>query len=138
LVACPSPPEMAPGCLPYSSLVRILSFILHSPWLARWGICAMVWRIVVCVEKLVCWVVWAVRLCPPLLWLCCWMLACVDSTEVHAVTELLTCALVEKRMLVAHQFELCVAHMVCATIATPLVQIYPWCISICATHSLPF
>jgi hypothetical protein len=46
--------------------------------------------------------------------------------------------LVEKRLLVAHQFELCVAHMVCATIATPLVQIYPWRISICATHSLPF
>jgi hypothetical protein len=46
--------------------------------------------------------------------------------------------LVEKRLLVAHQFELCVAHMVCATIATPLVQIYPWRISICATHSWPF
>jgi hypothetical protein len=46
--------------------------------------------------------------------------------------------LVEKRLLVAHQFELCLAHMVCATIATSLVQIYSWRISICATHSLPF
>jgi hypothetical protein len=44
-------------------------------------------------------------------------------------------ALVEKRLLVAHQFGLCVAHMGCATIATQLVQIYQWRISICATHS---
>jgi hypothetical protein len=36
-------------------------------------------------------------------------------------------ALVEKRLLVAHQFELCVAHMVCVTIVTPLA------IKICAT-----
>jgi hypothetical protein len=57
---------------------------------------------------------------------------------VHAVTELLTYALVKKRLLVAHQFELCMVHMVCATIAMQLVQIYPWRISICATHSLPF
>jgi hypothetical protein len=42
-------------------------------------------------------------------------------------------ALVEKGLLVAHQFELCVAH-----IATPLVKNYPWRISICTTHSLPF
>jgi hypothetical protein len=47
-------------------------------------------------------------------------------------------SLVEKRLLVAHQFELCVARMVCATIATPLIKTYPWRISICATHSLPF
>jgi hypothetical protein len=45
--------------------------------------------------------------------------------------------LVEKRLLVAHQFGLCVAHMGCATIATPLVKIYQWRISKCATHSLP-
>jgi hypothetical protein len=44
---------------------------------------------------------------------------------------------VEKRLLVAHQFGLCVAHMGCATIATPLVTIYQWRISICATHNLP-
>jgi hypothetical protein len=42
-----------------------------------------------------------------------------------------------KRLLVAHQFRLCVAHMGCATIATPLVKIYQWRISICATHNLP-
>jgi hypothetical protein len=36
-------------------------------------------------------VMWAVRLCPPLLWLCYRLIACVDSTEVHTVTELLTC-----------------------------------------------
>jgi hypothetical protein len=41
---------------------------------------------------------------------------------------------VEKRLLVAHYFGLCVAHMGCATIATPLVTIYQWRISICATH----
>jgi hypothetical protein len=37
---------------------------------------------------------------------------------------------------VAHYFGLCVAHphMGCATIATPLVTIYQWRISICATH----
>jgi hypothetical protein len=45
--------------------------------------------------------------------------------------------LVEKRLLVAHHFGLCVAHMGCATIVTPLVIIYQWCISICATHNLP-
>jgi CMP-2-keto-3-deoxyoctulosonic acid synthetase len=32
--------------------------------------------------------------------------------------------LMEKRLLVMHQFKLCVAHMVCAIIATLLVQIY--------------
>jgi hypothetical protein len=47
-------------------------------------------------------------------------------------------SLVEKRLLVAHQFGLCVAHMGCATIATPLVQIYQWRISICTTHSWHF
>jgi hypothetical protein len=41
---------------------------------------------------------------------------------------------VEKKLLVAHYFGLCVAHMGCATIATPLVTIYQWRISICATH----
>jgi hypothetical protein len=46
-------------------------------------------------------------------------------------------SLVEKRILVAHQFRLCVTHMGCATIATPLVKIYQWRISICATHNLP-
>jgi hypothetical protein len=59
LVACPSPPKMAPGCLPYSSLVRILSFSLHSPSLARWGICALVWEL---------WFVWrslCARWCEP-------------------------------------------------------------------------
>jgi hypothetical protein len=45
--------------------------------------------------------------------------------------------LVEKRLLVAHQFGLCVAHMGCATIATPLVKNYQWRISISATHNLP-
>jgi hypothetical protein len=44
--------------------------------------------------------------------------------------------LVEKRLLVAHHFSLCVAHMGCATNATPLVIVYQWRISICATHSL--
>jgi hypothetical protein len=29
-----------------------------------------------------------------------------------------------------------VAHMGCATIATPLVHIYQWRISICATHNI--
>jgi hypothetical protein len=41
-----------------------------------------------------------------------------------------------KRLLVAHHFSLCVAHMGCATNATPLVTVYQWHISICATHSL--
>jgi hypothetical protein len=41
---------------------------------------------------------------------------------------------VEKRQLVAHYFGLWVAHIGCATIATPLVTIYQWRISICATH----
>jgi hypothetical protein len=45
--------------------------------------------------------------------------------------------LVEKRLLVAHHFGLCVAHMGCATTATPLVRIYQWRISKCATHNLP-
>jgi hypothetical protein len=45
-------------------------------------------------------------------------------------------ALVEKSLLVAHQFGICVAHMGCATNATPLITVYWWCISICATHSL--
>jgi hypothetical protein len=49
---------------------------------------------------------------------------------------LLILTLVEKRLLVAHQFELCVAHMGCATIATPLVRIYQWRISKCATHHI--
>jgi hypothetical protein len=44
----------------------------------------------------------------------------------------------EEARRVAHQFGLCVAHMVCATIATPLVEIYQWRITICATHSLHF
>jgi hypothetical protein len=44
---------------------------------------------------------------------------------------------VEKRLLVAHHFGLCVAHMGCATNATPLVTVYQWRISICATHNLP-
>jgi hypothetical protein len=43
-------------------------------------------------------------------------------------------SLVEKRLLVAHLFGLCVAHMGCATIATPLVHIYQWRIPICATN----
>jgi hypothetical protein len=46
----------------------------------------------------------------------------------------ITSTLVEKRLLVAHYFGLCVAHMGCATIATPLVTIYQWRISICAMH----
>jgi hypothetical protein len=46
--------------------------------------------------------------------------------------------LVEKCMLVAHQLDLCVALMLCATVATPLVKTYPWRISICAMCSLPF
>jgi hypothetical protein len=45
--------------------------------------------------------------------------------------------LVEKRLLVAHHFGLCVAHMGCATNATPLVTVYQWRISICTTHNLP-
>jgi hypothetical protein len=45
-------------------------------------------------------------------------------------------SLVEKRLLVAHQFGLCVAHMGCATIATPLVKIYQRRISKYTTHSL--
>jgi hypothetical protein len=40
--------------------------------------------------------------------------------------------LVKKKLLVAHYFGLCVAHMGCATIATPLVTIYQWRISIYA------
>jgi hypothetical protein len=60
------------------------------------------------------------------------------SPSFDACTSWIFLALVEKRLLVAHYFELCVAHMVCATIATPLVQIYQWRISICATHSLHF
>jgi hypothetical protein len=47
-------------------------------------------------------------------------------------------ALVEKRLLVAHHFGLCVAHMGCAINATPLVTVYQWRISICATHNLNF
>jgi hypothetical protein len=43
-----------------------------------------------------------------------------------------TPTLVEKRLLVAHHFSLCVAHMGCATNATPLVTVYQWRISICA------
>jgi hypothetical protein len=46
--------------------------------------------------------------------------------------------LVEKRLLVAHLFALCVAHMGCATTAMPLVHIYQWRIPICATHSVNF
>jgi hypothetical protein len=46
-------------------------------------------------------------------------------------------SLVKKKLLVAHYFGLCVAHMGCTTIATPLVTIYQWRISICATHNLP-
>jgi hypothetical protein len=48
---------------------------------------------------------------------------------------------VEKRLLVAHQFGLCVAHMGCATIATPLVkfisgasQYAPHIICLCVVH----
>jgi hypothetical protein len=44
---------------------------------------------------------------------------------------------VEKRLLVTHYFGLRVAHMGCATIATPLVTVYQWRISICATLNLP-
>jgi hypothetical protein len=50
----------------------------------------------------------------------------------------LSSTLVEKSLFVDHQVELCVAHMLCATVATPLVKTYPWRISICATHSLSF
>jgi hypothetical protein len=42
---------------------------------------------------------------------------------------------VEKRLLVAHHFGLCVAHMRCTINATPLVTVYQWRISICATHN---
>jgi hypothetical protein len=44
--------------------------------------------------------------------------------------------LVEKSLLVAHHFGICVAHMGCATNATPLITVYWWRISICATHML--
>jgi hypothetical protein len=47
-------------------------------------------------------------------------------------------ALVEKSLLVAHQMALCVAHIICATDATPLVKYYSWRITICATHNPPF
>jgi hypothetical protein len=47
-------------------------------------------------------------------------------------------ALVEKSLLVAHQVELCVARMLCASVVTLLVKTYLWRISICAMHSLPF
>jgi hypothetical protein len=57
-----------------------------------------------------------------------------SSKWVEAMDE----TLVEKRVLVAHLFGICVAHMRCATIATPLVHIYQWRISICTTHSLNF
>jgi hypothetical protein len=43
---------------------------------------------------------------------------------------------VEKRLLVAHHFGICVAHMGYATNATPLITVYGWRISICATHSM--
>jgi hypothetical protein len=46
-------------------------------------------------------------------------------------------ALVEKSLLVAHHFGICVAHMECATNATPLITVYWWRISVCATHNLP-
>jgi hypothetical protein len=58
-----------------------------------------------------------------------------DSAGLAAV---ITTSTSGKRLLVAHLFGLCVAHMGCATIATPLVHIYQWRISICATHSLHF
>jgi hypothetical protein len=45
-------------------------------------------------------------------------------------------ALVEKSLLVAHRFGICVAHMGCATNAMPLITDYWWRISICATHML--
>jgi hypothetical protein len=111
--ACPSPPGMAPGCLPFSSLngswllaLLLLGYLLvacpsppwsgssasdfhHHGWLGG--------EFVLCWDKggeaCVSWVVWAVRLCPPLLWLYCWLLAFVDSTKVHAVTKLLVCSL---------------------------------------------
>jgi hypothetical protein len=52
----------------------------------------------------------------------------------HKNDMFLVMPLVEKSLLVAHYFGLCVAHMGCATIAMPLVTIYQWRISICATH----
>jgi hypothetical protein len=59
------------------------------------------------------------------------LISCDDYSK-----KIFSYSLVEKRLLVAHQFGLCVAHMGCATIATPLVKIYQWRISICATHNL--
>jgi hypothetical protein len=43
-----------------------------------------------------------------------------------------------KKPVVAHQIELYMAHMLCATVATPLVKKYLLRISIRAMHSLPF
>jgi hypothetical protein len=57
-----------------------------------------------------------------------------EEKDVNPIVHLQS--LVEKRLLMAHQFGLCVAHMGCATIATPLVKIYHWRISIYATHNL--
>jgi hypothetical protein len=45
-------------------------------------------------------------------------------------------ALVEKSLLVAHHFGICVAHMGCATTAMLLITVYWWRMSICATHML--
>jgi hypothetical protein len=47
-----------------------------------------------------------------------------------------TPTLVEKSLLVAHHFGICVAHMGCATTATPQITVYWWRMSICATHML--
>jgi hypothetical protein len=44
--------------------------------------------------------------------------------------------LVEKSLLVAHHFGICVAHMGCASTAMPLITVYWWRMSICATHML--
>jgi hypothetical protein len=62
----------------------------------------------------------------------------VISNHFSSMCTKLCLSLVEKSLLVAHQFELCVAHMLYAIVATPLVKSYQWRISICATHSLPF
>jgi hypothetical protein len=50
------------------------------------------------------------------------------SEEARAVDNTLNLfqTLVEKSLLVAHHFGICVAHMGCATTATPLIIVYWW------------
>jgi hypothetical protein len=63
--------------------------------------------------------------------------SCIQNTQIRGETTSKVfgkVALVEKRLLVAHYFGLCVVYMGCATIAMSLVTIYQWRISICGTH----